>query len=289
MNFSTTNLVLEADAAIDLQLHTTYSDGKWTPEELLDRLAHEGFGLAAITDHERVDTAAALQQLAVAKHVPLLVAVEMTATWRGDMTDVLCFGFDPQKPALGELAQQVIRCQAENTREVYENLLRRGYRFSQDSAELTAILAKPSSQQLFALVDLVKKYSLGKGESESMGRIVLQAGGAYATSGIAAIVDAAHEDGAVCILAHPGRTDGFKTFDAQLLDELRREAPIDGLEVYYPVHSSEQTAMFLDYAQRHRLLISSGSDSHGPDKPPIQYPAKLSQALLERLGIQIKE
>src|SRR6185436_8652686 len=141
------------------------------------------------------------------------------------------------------------------------------------------------SQQLFALVDLAKKYSLGRGESESMGRIVLQAGGAYASSDIAAIVDAAHADGAVCILAHPGRTDGFMAYDAELLNELRRKAPIDGLEVYYPVHSSEQTAMFLDYAQRHHLLISSGSDSHGPDKPPIRYPAKLSQALLERMAI----
>ena len=45
--------------------------------------------------------------------------------------------------------------------------------------------------------------------------------------------------------------------------------------------------MFLDYAQKHNLLISSGSDSHGPEKPPIKYPAELSRILLERLEIQI--
>ena len=46
--------------------------------------------------------------------------------------------------------------------------------------------------------------------------------------------------------------------------------------------------MYLEYAQQHHLLISSGSDSHRPDKPPIKYRAELSRNLLERVGIQIK-
>jgi len=46
--------------------------------------------------------------------------------------------------------------------------------------------------------------------------------------------------------------------------------------------------MYLKYAQKHDLLISSGSDSHGPDKKPIKYQAELSRSLLERVGIQIK-
>jgi histidinol phosphatase-like PHP family hydrolase len=64
MNSSTTNLVLASEAAIDLHLHTTYSDGSWTPAQLLDYLAREQVGLAAITDHDRVATVVALQQLA---------------------------------------------------------------------------------------------------------------------------------------------------------------------------------------------------------------------------------
>jgi histidinol phosphatase-like PHP family hydrolase len=61
LNSFTTHLVLAQDAAIDLQLHTIYSDGTWTPEQLVDYLVSERFGLAAITDHDRVDTVASLQ------------------------------------------------------------------------------------------------------------------------------------------------------------------------------------------------------------------------------------
>src|SRR5262245_7388827 len=131
MKLSTTNLILAADAAIDLQLHTTYSDGSWIPEQLIDYLASEQFDLVAITDHDRVDTVAALQKLALDKHLPVLVAAEMSASWRGGVTDVLCFGFDASPNALSELAQTVLQRQQENTREVYENLIRKGYTFPQ--------------------------------------------------------------------------------------------------------------------------------------------------------------
>jgi hypothetical protein len=92
----------------------------------------------------------------------------------------------------------------------------------------------------------------------------------------------------VCLLAHPGRGDGFATYDAQLLDEFRQEAPIDGLEVYHPLHTPAQATMYQEYARRHHLLISAGSDSHHPDRPPIKHRAELCRDLLERVGIQIQ-
>ncbi len=292
MNLSTTGLSLAADLAIDLHLHTTYSDGTWTPEQLLDYLVREQFGLAAITDHDRADTVAALQQLALDKHQPVLVAVEMTTLWKDEMsgqdnmTDLLCFGFDPPPNALNDLAQDLLRRQRENTREVYENLQRKGYTFPQEPDALAALLEQPSPQQPHELVALLIRHGYGTGQP-SAGRIVLEAGCTFAMNDLAAVVEAAHQSGAVCLIAHPGHKDGFVTYDVRMLDKLRQDIPIDGLEVYNPKHTPDQTAMYLEYAQQHHLLISSGSDSHRPDKPPIKYRAELSRGLLERVGIQI--
>ncbi len=77
------------------------------------------------------------------------------------------------------------------------------------------------------------------------------------------------------------------TFDAALLDEFRQEAPIDGLEVYHPVNSPEKVELYRAYAGQHGLLVSAGSDSHKPEKPPIKYQAGQCRALLERLGLPI--
>lgn len=285
MQPSLTNLVLAPDAAIDLQVHTVYSDGTWQPEQVIDHLISEQFALVAITDHDRVDTAESLQQLAAAKSLPILVAVEMSARWRGKATDLLCYGFDPEKTALRELANDAARRQSENTRQVFENLQRQGYALPAD--DLTRILQAPSAQHPLLLADMLIQRGHAADE-DSAWQLTEGAGVGFATNELAAIVDAAHQDGAVCLIGHPGRRDGFMCYDAALLDEVRAEAPIDGIEVYYPKHTPEQTAMYAEYAQRHGLLVSSGSDSHGADKPPIKYPARLSRALLERLGVTIR-
>ncbi|HET8841987.1 MAG TPA: PHP domain-containing protein, partial [Ktedonobacteraceae bacterium] len=156
MELSTARLVLASDAAIDLQMHTTSSDGTWTPEELIDYLISEQFGLVAITDHDRVDTAFTLQQLARQKQLPILVAVEMSTTWKGALTDVLCYGFDPEHNELQNLTQSIARRQRENTREVYENLCKQGY-LSPDSSNLQTLVEKPSAQQPHEIARLLRK------------------------------------------------------------------------------------------------------------------------------------
>ena len=232
-----------------------------------------------------MDTAEALQQLAVEKQLALLTAVEMSTSWRGEPTDVLCYGFDPEKNELQGLAQDITRRQRENTQEVCENLRKTGISLFQD--ELDVLLAKPSAQQPHELVTLLKKQGYGTGEP-SAGKLITDAGFSWATNDIAAVVDATHRSGAVCLIAHPGRGDGYTRYDVNLLDELRKRVPIDGFEVYHPTHTSEQIAIYLEYAEKHHLLTSSGSDSHSPEKKPIKYQAQLSRHLLERVGIQVQ-
>lgn len=285
MNLSTARLRLAPNAAIDLQLHTTFSDGSWTLEALLNYLSNQQFGLAAITDHDHPDSVATIQQIAREKQMPVLVAVEMSSTWQGKLVDLLCFGFDPHQTALSDLSEDLQHRQQENSREVYENLQQEGCIFAADS--LSPILVKPALKQPYALVALLKDHGYGLGDP-SAGKLIMRAGFKYPTSNPVAIVEATHQSGGVCLLAHPGRTDGFVTFNGELLDQFREVVPIDGLEVYYPLHTPDETTMFLEYAQRHNLLISAGSDSHGPDKPPIKYRAELCQKLLERIGIEFE-
>ncbi len=251
---------------------------------MLDYLASENFGLVAITDHDRVDTVAALQQLAIQKHVPVLVAAEMSTSWNGEATDVLCYGFDPQDKELQDLAQDVLRRQQEITLSVYQKLLQKGYGFPRQQEILKESGGEP--RQANDLVALLVQH--GYGDEEAAFDIVFDAEFFYVTNDIAAVVDAAHRSGGVCLLAHPGRGEYWTRYDVSLLDQLRQEVPIDGFEAYYPAHTSEQTAMYLAYAQKHGLLVSSGSDSHGPDKKLIKYRADLSRRLLERVGIQVK-
>ncbi|GCE21441.1 PHP domain-containing protein [Dictyobacter kobayashii] len=129
-------LTLSPDAPIDLQMHTTNSDGSWTPEELVDYLAKEQFALAAITDHERVDTAAQVQRYAATRGVHILIAAEMSTHWHGQLADLLCYGFDPAHNTLGELAQRVRNREIQDAQNFLAVLQQQGYRFTKQQEVL---------------------------------------------------------------------------------------------------------------------------------------------------------
>ncbi|GHO42864.1 PHP domain-containing protein [Ktedonospora formicarum] len=284
MDTLTHGLRLAPGDAIDLQMHTTFSDGKWTPEQLIDYLANERFGLVAITDHEGTVSTARLQQLGHERNLPVLAAAEMSGLWRGQFVDILCYGFDPAHNELQAIAEQITTRQQDNIRQAYQSLQRQGFSFPHQKEVLAHNQGKVRTMD--DIIDLLEKHGYAT-DPETPYRLLDETGFHFATHDATRIVEAAHRSDAIAILAHPGRGEPWAIFDEPTLDQFRAEVPIDGLEAHYTTHTPEQTAMFLAYAQKHHLLTSSGSDSHGPNRKPIKYPASYSRALLERLGIQV--
>jgi predicted metal-dependent phosphoesterase TrpH len=275
-------LTLAADAPIDLQMHTTFSDGRWALAQLLDHVAGEGFALVAITDHDRLDTIDQVQRLAGERGVRAVPAVEMSSMWDGELCDVLCFGIRLGPSDLAAIAEDTCRRQAENIRTVYDVLRRKSYRFPHAAEVLVGSGGEP--RQFEDLVALMRAHDY----TDSMGRALDEAGFQWITADLGAIVAAAHTMGALALIAHPGRGDGFVRLDNERLDGLRATVPIDGLEARHPTHTPEQVEDFLTYARAHGLLVSAGSDSHGPPGTmPIKYPARSCRELLARLGIEV--
>ncbi len=282
----TTNLSLPQDASIDLHMHTTYSDGRWPAQQLVDYLVTEGFDLVSVTDHDRVDTVASIQELAAQKNLPVLAGVEMSTEWNGKMGHVLCYGFDPENNHLREVTEWVVNRQLENTYQVNEELQHRGYAFPRQKEVLAdngGKLHRPSDNGR-----LLREHGYVSDWQTAL-RMMYEAGFRSIVADMATTVDAAHRSGAVCLIAHPGRKErGFTFYDPPLLDQLRAEIPIDGIEVYHPYHSHDMVKVYLKYVEKHNLLLSTGSDSHCiPARMPIKHRAEISRALLERVGITV--
>ncbi len=77
------------------------------------------------------------------------------------------------------------------------------------------------------------------------------------------VLDAIHDSGGIAVLAHPGFYDSF-----ELLDELI-EAGIDGVEVWHPENTPEETERLIKIAKAHSLLMTGGTDFHGMYGPRI--------------------
>lgn len=280
-------LTLAPDAPIDLHMHTTYSDGRWPAQQLVDYLVKEGFQLVSVTDHDRVDKVAEIQHMAAAQQLPVLSGVELTTRWREYMAHMLCYGFDPEHNELGPLTQNVVRLQLENTHEVHAELQRRGYMFPRQQE----ILAEHGGQLYRPVDNATLLYKHGYVPDMQTAMQTIREAGFYSVKvDMAEAVEAAHRSGAVCLIAHGGRRErNFTYYDTTMLDQLRAEIPIDGLEVYHPYHDKETVQTYLEYVQKHHLLYSTGSDSHSvPQRMPTKHKAEVSRALLERMGISIQ-
>ncbi|MGH2510045.1 MAG: PHP domain-containing protein, partial [Ktedonobacteraceae bacterium] len=238
----TTHLTLSLNASIDLHMHTTYSDGHWPAEQLINYLADEGFDLVAVTDHDRVDKLAHIQALGAKRNLPVLAAVEMSTDWHGNMGDLLCYGFDPQANELQALTEEVVRRQLDNTHAVYDKLRSQGYAFPRQDE----ILAKNDGQLRLAgdNIALLRAHGYAPDYFNAL-RMITEAGYTSRKVEMAEAVEATHRSGGVSLIAHPGRREpGFTFYSPDLLDQVRAEIPLDGIEVYHPSHTPEMTATY---------------------------------------------
>src|SRR6476660_7243165 len=127
---------IRGDDAVDFQMHTVYSDGHWQPAELFDYLAAHGFRAVAVTDHDTLEHSDELVTFGAERGIIVLRACEVSTTWRGGRTDLLCFAGELTSDTLARFVRDIERRQYENTLAVHEELSRRRYPFPRMAEQL---------------------------------------------------------------------------------------------------------------------------------------------------------
>ena len=250
---------------IDLHIHSTYSDGVLKPAELVDLAKSQGLSAISITDHDTADGAGEAIQRGLEKGIEVISGIEISS-WHGD-TSMHILGYlfrsdDEQFNSWLQLLQQ-----GRDTRNIriIENLNKLGI-----TVELEELLqyseygqtGRPHIARLLVdkgiakTVDLAFKYYLGRGAAAYAERFRFSARDAIAMI---------REAGGVAVLAHPSSLDPSLRSTPSLLKDLHKVG-LNGVEVYYPSHSSKAVKALLKMAGDIGLLITGGSDFHGPER-----------------------
>ena len=260
---------------IDLHLHTTASDGRLTPAQLVARASAARLTTISVTDH---DTVAAINEVAeVAKGVNMRVVsgIEITAVDDGRDVHMLGYFFDPSSASLAAVLEKQRALRVSRVREIGAKLATLGMMVDVESV-LLAAAARPGS-------------SVGRPQ---VARELVRAG--YVTSvqdafekwlatgrpafiprtgpSPAAIVDAIHQAGGVASMAHPAVTRRDELI-GPLVD-----SGMDAIEVYHSDHTPEDQQQYQLIAHRYGVLVSGGSDFHGED--PVMNPNRTRRAVL---------
>jgi predicted metal-dependent phosphoesterase TrpH len=248
------------DIQTDLHLHTTASDGRWTPDELVARVQQAGIGLFAVTDHDSLGGLAATAECIRGSGLRFLPGVELSSRLNGQSYHLVAYGFDADDPALKALVEANNTRLLNNSDEAVRLLRSSGYPISLDDyATYTWDRRRGGWKGLNFLIDRGFCRDVHSYFGELFGsELVHPAAGFPPPEDVIGVVQQA---GGVVILAHPG-APSYNGLDTRQLDELV-EVGLQGLECYSFHHSRAATRWFLDYCHSRDLLITGGSDCHG--------------------------
>lgn len=256
-------------------MHTTASDGRLSPAELVARASAAGLTTISVTDHDTLASVADVTAFAAVAGIDVVPGIEITAVHDGRDVHMLGYFFDPQSAMLGSVLEQQRALRVNRVREIAARLSSLGMPIDVESV-LLATAARPGSSVGRPQVarELVKRGYVAS---------VQEAFDAWLATGRpafiertgpspAAIVDTIHAAGGIASMAHPGVTKRDELI-APLV-----EHGMDAIEVYHSDHTAEDVQVYRNLAARLGALVSGGSDFHGDD--PVLHPSRLSRSQL---------
>jgi predicted metal-dependent phosphoesterase TrpH len=244
----------------DLHLHSTYSDGLFTPSALAELVASKGLRAFSLTDH---DSVGGLAEIPANPKVTLIPGIELTSTHDGKEIHILGYYVNPNEPELGEVLKRIAVRRSQRLMDIVDKLNNAG-KVSLDKDELAEDLGTGSYNRLNLARFMVKK-----GLAQSIERVFTNYLGdsseAYEAVNYFSPTDAIrllHNSGGLAFLAHPytNNTSGY-------IPELV-ECGLDGVEAFHPSHGQADVKKCLDWAARFKLGVSGGSDFHGNENSP---------------------
>lgn len=272
----------------DLHIHTTASDGSWTPEQLVNKVRKAGIKLFAVTDHDSVRNIPLTRQLAAEAGIDFLPGVEVSTTTGNTAFHILGYGIDPAAADL----QRVLRHNTELLEEVDRDSIRKliadGFKIDYD--EYCAYRHDPARGGWKSLSFLIEK-GFCRDVKDFFANLFTTDRGIFFPEFLppAEVIGAIKAAGGMAILAHPG-SDFHGPSLEETLDYFRHEE-IAGLECFHPGHDAATTRRVLTWCRKNELLVTGGSDCHGVFVPQrrLGLPLiQLDQLLLGELADKIK-
>ncbi|SDZ68109.1 hypothetical protein SAMN05421736_1324 [Evansella caseinilytica] len=248
----------------DLHMHSTASDGVYTPKELMRKCADAGLRIVSLTDHDTTSGAKEAQHAAAAAGMTFITGIELSTRVRGASVDILGYGIDPEDKALQE---------------------KLAFHRSQRLKRMEIMVQKCREQGFDIELEDVRKYAKGDTLSRPhVAKVMVEKGyvadvkeafDKYISQGKPCYVakekelepreaaELIHQAGGIAIVAHPI----LYSID-DLIYEWLTDGWLDGIEVYHRDHDEAAVQRFSTIAAQaevaggRKVLRTGGSDFH---------------------------
>ena len=246
---------------IDLQSHSTVSDGQLPPADVVRSAAEAGVTVMALTDHDGVAGVEEAGRVAAELGIENVPAVEMSCVHKYSEDLHICgYWVD-----LGKIQPACDRAQQERVdraKQIITKLNEHGVEVSFEDA-----VAKAGAADAIGRPHIAKAAGAGPDLGPFFEEYLVPGAKAFVSRSWPSAeqaVDLIHEAGGVAVVAHPYWDVKDPDQVRDLVESLVRDVGLDGIETYYPPHTREQTAHLLGLCEELELYPTASSDYHGP-------------------------
>lgn len=241
----------------DLHIHTSASDGRLTPEEVIEVAAKRKLAAVSITDHDTFDGYIKAKEKALELDVHLIPGIEITSAFYEKEAHLLAYYFDENSKQLTELLLRQRVARRERVKGIINTLSGNGIDINYDEVRAAANganIGRPHVANVLIDKGYVGNYFEAFARylsTERLGEI------ANSYPDFKQVIEIVKEAGGACILAHPGKLYSESEIQKFI------EAGIDGIECIHPSHNYKLQKMYTELTEKKALLLTGGSDYHG--------------------------
>lgn len=253
---------------VDLHVHSTRSDGTYTPTELVNYAVEKGLSAFALTDHDTIDGINEAVEAAKDKPVTVIPGIEYSTEYLGRDVHIVGLFIDYKSPAFVEYLNSFKQSRIDRNHKLCRNLQNAGIDITYD-----ALI------QMFPDAVITRahyaKFLLSKGYVTSLKEAFARYVGDHTPYFVhrekitpEEVIQLTLKAGGVPVLAHPTLYHLGKEQLDILVSTLKSKG-LAGMECIYSTYSAAEEREMKALAAKYGLLASGGSDFHGANKPGL--------------------
>ncbi len=253
---------------VDLHTHSVYSDGTFTPRELVEYAYKKNLSAIALTDHDVTDGIEQAEYYGNKLGIEVVSGIEVSTEYEGTEIHIVGLFIDRYDSNMNNLLKNMRIKRTERNKEIAQKLQELGLnvtyedilKTSEGNVITRAHIAKALMQKgcISTIKEAFERY-IGVGKPAYIKREVFS---------WQQTIDMINSAKGIAVMAHPLLYKFSKTRLENCVSDMARYG-LKGIEAYYSTHSLSDTKYIKMIADKNRLKVSGGSDFHGANKPKL--------------------
>jgi len=253
---------------LDLHIHSVYSDGSLTPEEIVDVAMDLGLTAISITDHDNLLAYNCAKTYAKARSeetgkplLEIISGIEVNTIFERHEIHILGYFIDDTRETIQDLVTYQKQARVQQTTEILKNLKKLA-KIDIKLQDINALVKEGGSIGRPHIAKAIVKSGGVSTMLEAYRKYISDDSPTYIkrkTVSPHEAVETIYEAGGIPVIAHPCDLDAVEDLVKELMNYGLR-----GLEVYHRKHSPAMIEYYSSLAEKYELIATGGSDCHGP-------------------------